>query len=309
MYLYFNEKGILKEIVNDEAIRLGNNDLNHIYIYWENAPEVDSMWVKFKLPSGETTNELSYSHIKVKKVIPYDKQRDLKYFKDYVSYDFFDISIPDGLNEEGEVVGLNVLAEDGLVSASVRFVLTLGQAISTLGLITFNVEKSVIQADLGINQSQFDYLLKHCLLNTTNSLLYYIKDLNQIDIEKAPLNSIFVYNAGTEEIPQIEFYYLSQSKELKKFVYKDLYIGSELEENKVLTKNQIDKAIALVSTNTLDYAINYTDDEILTLDNTLRDASGKIRSELLPSYVDDVVEYATFDDFPETGETGKIYLN
>ena len=58
MYLYFNEKGILKEIVNDEAIRLGNNDLNHIYIYWENAPEVDSMWVKFKLPSGETTNEL-----------------------------------------------------------------------------------------------------------------------------------------------------------------------------------------------------------------------------------------------------------
>lgn len=36
--------------------------------------------------------------------------------------------------------------------------------------------------------------------------------------------------------------------------------------------------------------------------------SGKIPSEQLPSYVDDVLEYDTFDDMPEEGERGKIYV-
>lgn len=38
------------------------------------------------------------------------------------------------------------------------------------------------------------------------------------------------------------------------------------------------------------------------------DSNGKIPNSQLPSYVDDVVEYATAGDFPETGETGKIYV-
>jgi len=35
---------------------------------------------------------------------------------------------------------------------------------------------------------------------------------------------------------------------------------------------------------------------------------GKIPADELPSYVDDVVEYANRDAFPETGEGGKIYV-
>lgn len=38
------------------------------------------------------------------------------------------------------------------------------------------------------------------------------------------------------------------------------------------------------------------------------DDSGKIPSEQLPSYVDDVVEYNTYEDLPIPGEGGKIYL-
>ena len=38
------------------------------------------------------------------------------------------------------------------------------------------------------------------------------------------------------------------------------------------------------------------------------DASGKVPSTQLPSYVDDVLEYATQANFPATGETGKIYV-
>ena len=38
------------------------------------------------------------------------------------------------------------------------------------------------------------------------------------------------------------------------------------------------------------------------------DGAGKIPSDYLPSYVDDVVEYDDFASFPGTGETGKIYV-
>ncbi len=38
------------------------------------------------------------------------------------------------------------------------------------------------------------------------------------------------------------------------------------------------------------------------------DASGKVPSSQLPSYVDDVLEYDNLSSFPATGETGKIYV-
>ena len=38
------------------------------------------------------------------------------------------------------------------------------------------------------------------------------------------------------------------------------------------------------------------------------DSSGKVPSTQLPSYVDDVLEYDDQSSFPQTGETGKIYI-
>ena len=38
------------------------------------------------------------------------------------------------------------------------------------------------------------------------------------------------------------------------------------------------------------------------------DSAGKVATSQLPSYVDDVEEYANFASFPGTGETGKIYI-
>lgn len=38
------------------------------------------------------------------------------------------------------------------------------------------------------------------------------------------------------------------------------------------------------------------------------DSGGKVASAQLPSYVDDVLEYANFAALPGTGETGKIYI-
>lgn len=36
---------------------------------------------------------------------------------------------------------------------------------------------------------------------------------------------------------------------------------------------------------------------------------GQIPAEELPSYVDDIIEYASAEDFPIPGERGKIYLD
>lgn len=38
------------------------------------------------------------------------------------------------------------------------------------------------------------------------------------------------------------------------------------------------------------------------------DSGGKVPTTQLPSYVDDILEYATLTGFPATGETGKIYV-
>lgn len=38
------------------------------------------------------------------------------------------------------------------------------------------------------------------------------------------------------------------------------------------------------------------------------DSTGKVPAAQLPSYVDDVLEFSTKDQFPQTGETGKIYV-
>jgi hypothetical protein len=46
----------------------------------------------------------------------------------------------------------------------------------------------------------------------------------------------------------------------------------------------------------------------LALGAATLDASGKVPSTQLPSYVDDVIEAANFASLPETGETGKIYV-
>ena len=42
--------------------------------------------------------------------------------------------------------------------------------------------------------------------------------------------------------------------------------------------------------------------------NSLNSASGTISADRLPSYVDDVLEFATLANFPTTGESGKIYI-
>lgn len=49
------------------------------------------------------------------------------------------------------------------------------------------------------------------------------------------------------------------------------------------------------------------ENKLVTKDDILN-SSGTIKSEILPSYVDDILEYDNLNSFPTIGETGKIYL-
>lgn len=191
MFLYFDQTGRLLEIVNDEALRQQNSDINTIYIYLEGAdPSTDTFnvdgtnykrhllptifstgYIRFKLPDGTVTNQGDFDITPVNSQIPYYKRRDLKYFKDFDYYQFYKIELPTGVDEDGQPTVLpNVLEQEGLVACTVSLVKTAG-GLFALGLITFNVEESVVQEESPITLSQWNYLINALRLGDWDTII------------------------------------------------------------------------------------------------------------------------------------------
>ncbi|MDY5292192.1 MAG: hypothetical protein SPH14_10385 [Ligilactobacillus salivarius] len=145
MYLYFDNNGILKEIVDDVATRKGNNEVNRLYIYVDGiTPKTE--WITYQTSDGVQSNE-TLIETTITKTIPYDRNRDLKYFKNFQEYLFYVATIPS-----------SVLTVSGLTKASVRVALQ-DDSLMTLGLIIFTIEESVVLQDSFITESQYQYLL------------------------------------------------------------------------------------------------------------------------------------------------------
>lgn len=145
MYLYFDNNGILKEIVDDVATRKGNNEVNKIYIYVDGlTPKTE--WITYQTSDGKQSNE-TLIETTITKTIPYDRNRDLTYFKNFQEYLFYVATIPS-----------SVLTVRGLTKASVRVALQ-DDSLMTLGLIIFTIEDSVVLQDSFITESQYQYLL------------------------------------------------------------------------------------------------------------------------------------------------------
>lgn len=70
----------------------------------------------------------------------------------------------------------------------------------------------------------------------------------------------------------------------------------------------IQDTIGIEVENVLGETIQQKIDETFALSPKADLVDGKVPSTQLPSYVDDVLEYATLAGFPTTGETGKIYV-
>lgn len=163
MYLYYNAKGILQEVVNDIPLRQTNSNVNDIYVYIEGVSydtenqyyplptNITQLGVRYAINSGAVSNETFVNTQEIAQ-IPYEKKRDLKKFKYFTNYQFFKISVGD-----------DILAQNGTVDCTVRAYDTTKTPkvlILALGLITFIVEVEVgITADTSITQAQFNYLM------------------------------------------------------------------------------------------------------------------------------------------------------
>ena len=106
MYLYYDRYGTLKEQITFNPARVGNSNVNKIFVYWEGVEEFPDWAQELALqtryvlqdntqyPSATT---FGFSAQPETAELPFDKNQDLKYFKYYKEYKFLTIDIPDAV--------------------------------------------------------------------------------------------------------------------------------------------------------------------------------------------------------------------
>ena len=92
MYLYFDKKGILREIINDNAIRQYSDNANALLMYFEteSVPSLITLGITQNSPTRTTlTREIDPSVDFINEELDYSSERTLSYFKYGKSYKFY----------------------------------------------------------------------------------------------------------------------------------------------------------------------------------------------------------------------------
>ena len=152
MYLYFNRNGVLKEIISDAAVREGSYGYDKVYVYFENDA-VTSATANIKF-SDNTTVTVTLTREVNELEIPYNPERDLKYFEYYKEYQFYSFVLGNTDPELGEVYSLI----NGLTEMSISAVIN-ANTVQMQGLVVFMIENSTVVPDTTITQADFQYLL------------------------------------------------------------------------------------------------------------------------------------------------------
>lgn len=175
MYLYFDKKGVLLEIVNDEALRQYNHQVNTMYVYIENVPTTElpqgllKLQYWFERPNGETTavyDTLSHpGDVVVTETVPFDIKRDVRKFRYGTRYKMFKIEMPSGRiigqDESGNpVYEYNIFEDDGPVSLTLKAIFVEDAKELTLGKVVFTIEKEVVIPTNSVSVSQYEYILR-----------------------------------------------------------------------------------------------------------------------------------------------------
>ena len=151
MYIYLDKQGVVKEIINDEALRQSASNVNEIYVYYEGLQENDigSVLATYGLPDGTITDEMEVATRTEESEIPYNAERDLKFFQYYKAYAFYHFVIAD-----------LALSQEGVVRLMIRLAQKDGEYIKVAGLICFDVEGELVKEDHGVSLAQYNYLVK-----------------------------------------------------------------------------------------------------------------------------------------------------
>lgn len=162
MYLYFDRKGVLKEIINDEALRQGNYGVNYIKIFWEGTAEQDgqgtayiSLEASYLREDGSSVGPLLCDTFATEQ-IPFDRKRDLRWFKYYKDYRFCVIDL--SRTDEDDQSALDVA---GTVHCSLIAHLAPGD-LYQFGQVNFEVagDPRLVASTEYISLSDYKYLRK-----------------------------------------------------------------------------------------------------------------------------------------------------
>ncbi len=311
MYLYFNSKGVLEEVVNDIPTRKDSSNVNHIYVYIDGVAydtdkklyplpsTITALSTKYQLPDG-TITPTALVNTKVKSTIPYDKHRDMKCFKDFYTYEFFDIELPSGVNEDGSQSEIpNVLGQSGLVALTI-----IEQPVGlALGLVVFNVEKEVgITTDTLITEAQFNYLMGYIADYKKKIDESVQANINKVDglSKVTPANNLALYQL-TNLMSTYNGAYARRIKDNIIFannnVYKFTDTSLNLVQNNVITDSDAIE-IANIQPNYFDNFV------VLTYRAKLANGNYEIRARI--SYITDAGSLYRIGDY-KTIDTNSSY--
>lgn len=307
MYIYFSETGLLQEIVSIEETRKGNSEYNHIYAYVDNLP---STYLSASI-TFEGSNEIVLGE-RVEKVIPYSETRNYKYFKDYTTYKFFDITIPD-----------EVLATSGLKIATLSITLDENTTFN-LGEITFNVEDSAIVNDSFITLSQYNYLLK--LIGVYNSVYKLsvistpdeILDNEELDLNETYCNNRLVISSYNDKFSLFKIV-VSQTDTSKG--HYSLIISTDISVNKKSVDTSTQTQLNTLTLNGTTYYVKDSEIKLFNVSNTMNTAGiaeqlSKLLERRMNYYARDVIhifdtkwnDSTYFGFYTTTYELDNVYL-
>lgn len=149
MYLYFDELGVLKEIVGQEHFRQGSDNANVIYMYFAGSRVLSSLTLTFKVNDESVepiTKFVDVDSDVVEEEIPYSDVK-LNYFKYYTTYKLYKYTLPS-----------EVLAYSGVLKITPRAYFVGGN--EALGLVVVNVEDSVVVENPTITRAEYEDLLQ-----------------------------------------------------------------------------------------------------------------------------------------------------
>lgn len=149
-YIYFDVNGRLREYVTTPK-RKGSENVDSLFVYWEGNDGTTL------LPSQCF---IEYGHEKVhagplvadaisKTIIPFSRERDLKFFQYGKTYQFMCFNLPTAVSSTSGFWHSSVSIHDRLTD----------NVVQVLGDITFEIEESSIVPSGNLDLSQYNYLL------------------------------------------------------------------------------------------------------------------------------------------------------
>lgn len=180
MYLYFDKSGLLKEVINDEALRVGSDGANTVFAYFEGDRIINGVYFNI-LRNGDTSPiRHAYTSL-VSKQIPYDANRTLNYFKYFVDYNFYTYTFDS-----------TDLAINGLLKLTIQ-AYDNSDIVFALGLVPLIIEASAVATTTQITTSEYEDLLKSIANSPTWSALESYIGLSRSDLQGLTLANVKAY--------------------------------------------------------------------------------------------------------------------